>query len=73
MKHTARSYIEQGNLTRGQYGVKPVMVRVSFDYETSEWIEDATGHAWGAWDPDHGMMAPWPDDDVIEDTTGGER
>lgn len=68
MSYTSKSWMESGNRTRGQYGCKPVMHRVSWDPETNGWIEDANGESWGAFDPDFGWMAPWPDADVVEDT-----
>ena len=67
MQYTAKSYLESGNLTRGDYGVKPVLVRVRWLCLAERWIEDEDGYVFGAFDPDFGWMAPWPPDDVIED------
>jgi len=66
-RYTAKSYLEDGNLTRGEHGVKPVLVRGRWSHRNGRWIEDPNGHSWGAFDPDFGWMAPWPKDDVVED------
>jgi len=73
MTYTAKSYLENGNLTRGQYGVKPVLVRVSFSDEWGEWEEDSAGTCWGAFDLDFGWIAPWPVDDVVEEESDGDN
>jgi len=73
MKTIARSYLESGNLTRGNYGNTPRPVPVT--WEDGEWRQDMTvkiadavanpsAHVWGAWDSDYGWMAPWPSNDV---------
>lgn len=62
----AKSFIESGNRTRGQFGGIPKLERVSFDYEMNKWKSDEAGSAWGAWDIDFGWIAPWPENDVEE-------
>jgi hypothetical protein len=62
--YIARSYLEEGNLTRGQYGDVPYLFNVRMDDLTGRWVVDPLATLWGAWDSDHGIMAPWPAYDV---------
>lgn len=71
----AKSYIESGNLTRGQFGKVPHPVPVKWINKHQMWVKDESvsletalknpkDYTWGCWDSDAGWMAPWPDDDI---------
>lgn len=68
----AKSFVENGNLTRGQYGEGPVLEKVVWDAEENGWriateSDPESLQSWGAWDATFGWQAPWPDDDVVNE------
>ena len=69
----AQSFIEHGNLTRGQFGDIPHPIPVEWNLDRWEAIDvdlkiaaqNAHAYTWGAWDSDFGFMAPWPANDIV--------
>ena len=65
-----KSYLEAGNLTRGEFGDKPVPEKVIFDSEVNGYRRSIADdpedlQVWGCWDSEFGWIAPWPESDII--------
>ena len=78
LRTIAKSYLEHGNLTRGQYGEIPRPVPVEWNPEEGRWVpvdvdilealREKERYTWGAFDSDWGYMAPWDAGDVVADS-----
>lgn len=75
MSKITKSFLETGNLTRGEFGDIPRPVKVIWDpeingYRKATADDRADWQEWGCWDSDFGWIAPVPEDDVVDNTEG---